>query len=309
MSISAYPEPVEPATHSPSAAGTVGAFTAVSMWGVGNVLVAAVPLNGLVIGVYRLTLASVIYLAVLYVRGGRLSRRSFRYGWIGGIAFGIDIATFFLAVRNTTVSIAVTINALQPVVIAAFAALVFGERIKSRHLIGTAVAVPAVALVAFAGAGDAGQSIFGDVMAVAALLSWSAYFIASKKARERLPTMEYMTVLNVVALATVVAIALPAGVLWKDDAALTWGAAALIVAVVALPGSGHIVMNWAHAHTTLMLTSLATLAMPVVSTLTAWAFLDQSVTVLQLIGIAVVLIVLAYVVVGDSRDLRTAPAT
>jgi drug/metabolite transporter (DMT)-like permease len=306
VSISASPEPVDPVAHEPTAAGTAGAFAAVSMWGLGNVLVASIPLNGLVIGVYRLGLGTLVYLAALYARGGSLAKRSFRYGWIGGIAFGLDIAAFFLAVRNTTVSIAVTISALQPVVIAVFAAVTFGEKIRARHIIGTAVAVPAVAIVAFSGADSSGQSLFGNLMAVAALFAWSAYFIASKKARERLPTMEYMTVMNLVAFFTVLAIAVPAGVLWNEGESMTWSTAALIVGVVALPGSGHIFMNWAHAHTTLMLTSLATLTMPVVSTLAAWAFLDQTVTALQLVGIAVVLAVLAYVVVGDSREMAVA---
>ncbi|MCB1010817.1 MAG: DMT family transporter [Microthrixaceae bacterium] len=304
MSITASPEPVEPMAHQPSAAGTAGAFGAVTMWGLGNVLVASIPLNGLTIGVYRLGLGSLLYLGILYGQGARLTMNSFRYGVLGGIAFGADIATFFLAVRNTTVSVAVTISALQPVVIAGFAAITFGEKIRPRHILGTAVAVPAVALVAFSGPDSGGQSLFGNLMAVAALFAWSAYFIASKKAREKLPTMEYMTVMNMVAFVTVLAIAIPVGALWADSGEMSWKTAALIVGVVAVPGTGHILMNWSHAHTTLMLTSLATLTMPVVSTLGAWLFLDQAVSTAQMIGIAVVLAVLAYVVVGDSRELR-----
>ncbi len=274
------------------------------MWGLGNVLIAAIPLNGLVIGVYRLGLGTLVYLVVCYVRGIRLTARSFRYGLAGGIAFGLDIATFFLAVRNTSVSIAVTVSALQPVVIAGVAAAAFGERIRPRHVVGTLVAVPAVALVAFAGGDDGARSTFGNLMAVAALFMWAAYFIASKKARETLPTMEYMAVMNMVAFFTVCAIALPAGVLGEGASQMDLATALAIVGVVALPGSGHIFMNWAHGHTTLMLTSLATLTMPVVSTLGAWVFIGQQVTAAQMLGIAVVLVVLAFVVVGDGREVR-----
>lgn len=220
--------------------------------------------------------------------------------------FGLDIAAFFLAVRNTTVSIAVTISALQPVVIAGFAAVTFGERIRARHIVATLLAVPAVGIVAFSGADHGTQSLFGNLMAVAALFAWSAYFIASKKARKTLPTMEYMTVINLVAFFTVLAIAVPAGALSDDGGGITLRTAGLIMGVVALPGSGHILMNWAHAHTTLMLTSLATLTMPVVSTLGAWVFLDQSVSTLQLASITLVMTVLAFVVVGDSREARVA---
>ena len=293
-------------SHEPTPRGTAAAFVAVTLWGLGNVLVAAIPMNGLAIGFYRLGLGAAVYAGYLYLRGGRLSVDSFRWGWLGGLFFGLDIAAFFLAVRTTTVSIAVTLSALQPVVIAGVAAAAFGERIRARHVIGTVVAVPAVALVALGGSDSGEQSLFGNLMAVAALFAWSGYFIFSKKAREKMPTMDYMAVMNIVAFLTVTAIAVPAGVLWEADGRLDWERVLLVCAVLAVPGTGHIVMNWAHAHTTLMLTSLATLTMPVTSTVGAWVFLDQGVTVVQMVGITVVLAALAYVVVGDSREMRVA---
>ncbi len=269
-------------------------------------------MNGLAIGTYRLALGTLIYLAVLYARGGRLSARVIRAGWIGGFAFGLDIATFFLAIRNTSVAIAVTLSALQPIVIAGAAALMFGEKIQRRHILGALIAIPAVGLVAFGGTPTSDRSLFGDVMAVLALFAWAAYFIASKKARQTLTTMEYMTTLNLVAFITVFSLALTTGVLFQPDGQLDPGRALAIVAVVAIPGTGHILMNWAHAHTTLMLTSLATLAMPVISTVGAYVFLGQEISWLQLVGIATVLITLAFVVTGDSKDLRrqkAAPAS
>jgi drug/metabolite transporter (DMT)-like permease len=293
-------------SHEPTPKGTAAAFVAVTLWGLGNVLVAAIPMNGLAIGFYRLGLGAAVYSAYLYLRGGRLGIDSFRFGWLGGLFFGLDIAAFFLAVRTTTVSIAVTLSALQPVVIAGVAAIAFGERIRARHVVGTLVAVPAVGLVALGGSDSGDQSLFGNLMAVAALFAWSGYFIFSKKAREKMPTMDYMAVMNIVAFLTVTAIAVPAGVLWEADGRLDRERVLLVCAVLAVPGTGHIVMNWAHAHTTLMLTSLATLTMPVTSTVGAWVFLDQGVTVVQMVGIAVVLAALAYVVVGDSREMRIA---
>lgn len=309
MTADEVPDEPARAVHTSTPLGAGAAFAAVVMWSLGNVIIAGIPMNGLAIGTYRLGLGAVVYTAILYLQGGRLSRDTFRIGWKGGLAFGLDIATFFLAVRNTSVAIAVTLSALQPVVIAGFAAMMFGERIHRRHIVGTAVAVPAVALVAFGAGGDSPHSLFGDLMAVLAVLAWAAYFIASKRAREELATMEYMAVLNIVGFLTVLALALPTGALTGSGAELTWETAAAIVAVLALPGSGHIVINWAHAHTTLMLSSLATLAMPVISTLAATVFLEQPVTTVQLVGIVVVLVTLAYVVIGDSRAPRLDMAT
>jgi drug/metabolite transporter (DMT)-like permease len=53
-----------------------------------------------------------------------------------------------------------------------------------------------------------------------------------------------------------------------------------------------------------MTTSLATLAMPVISTLAALVFLGQEVSGLQVLGIAMVLVTLGFVVVGDSTEVR-----
>ncbi len=284
--------------------GIGAAVGAVTAWGLGNTIIAAVPMSGLSVAFYRLLTAIVIYVPILYLRGARLSTRSLRYGWKGGVAFGADIASFFVALRLTTVANATTISALQPLVIMGFAAVMFGERIRPRHVTCAVTATVGVALVAFGSARSGTGSLAGDLVAVIALFCWAAYFIASKQARTHLDTFEYMTVMNMVAFVTVAPMALLAGDLFSADGTLTPGRLVVIALIVAVPGSGHILMNWAHAHTTLVLTSLITLAMPVLSTVSAAMFLDQPVAVGQAAGIAVVLGSLAVVIVGDARDGR-----
>ncbi len=295
--------------HTDSSATPLGlsaAIVAVCAWGLGNTLIAAVPMTGMAIAFYRLGLAAILYTTVLYARGGRLTRRSFRFGWEGGIAFGADIAAFFVAIHLTSVANATTISALQPLVIIGFAAAMFGERILPRHIICSVVATAGVALVAF-GAAQSGSGFgLGDLMAVLALLAWAWYFIASKKARRHLDTFEYMTVMNLVAFLFVVPITLITQDLFRTENQLNLRNSLGILAIVLVPGSGHILMNWAHAHTTLVLTSLVTLAMPVISTLSAAVFLDQSVSGVQVFGIALVLVALSGVIVLDAKTAAEA---
>lgn len=297
MSAGPEAEHQAPASQPLGIAAAVGAVTA---WGMGNTLIASVPLPGLAVAFFRLLLASSVYLPALYLTGGRLSARSFRHGWRGGVAFGADIATFFVAIHLTTVANATTISALQPLVVMGFAAAMFGERILPRHVVCAVTATVGVAMVAFGAASSGTGSLAGDLVAVAALFAWAWYFIASKKARTELATFEYMTVMNIVALAVVTPVAVAFGDLGGEGrpdlrSALT------IALIVAVPGSGHILMNWAHGHTTLVLTSLITLAMPVLSTATAAVFLDQRVVALQVVGIGVVLVSLAVAILGDAR--------
>ena len=282
--------------------GITAAVAAVTAWGLGNVIIASIPMNGLAIVFHRLWTGTLLYVVILWLRGGRLSRRSFRYGWRGGVAFGANIATFFVAVRLTTVASAVTISALQPIVIVGFAAVMFGERIRLRHVVATVVAVSGVALVTFGATDVGGGDRMGDLVAVLALIAWAGYFIASKQARRHLDTLEYMAVMNLVAFLVVAPVAVLTGSLGGTEGTLSPATYLAIVCIVVVPGSGHVLMNWAHAHMTLVLASLITLGMPVISTAAAAVFLDQTVSGMQIVGIVVVLVALTVVITGDARD-------
>jgi drug/metabolite transporter (DMT)-like permease len=291
----------EPAITHTTPAGFTAALSATVVWGIGNVAIANVPLGGLSLAFHRLWIAAVIYTVVLYASGGRLTLDSFRYGIAGSIAFSLDIAAFFLAVKHTTLADATTINALQPVVILFFAGALFGEVVRPRHIVCTVVALVGVAAVVEGSRSSGSFGLFGEVMAVLSLFAWAGYFIASKRARQRLGTLEYMTVIFIGGIPILAVLAAVSGQLTGADGHLDWTAFAWVMLVIALPGSGHILINWAHNHTTITLSSLLTLLMPVISTAGAAIWLDQSVRGIQIVGIGVVLLALAIVIVGDAR--------
>jgi drug/metabolite transporter (DMT)-like permease len=75
-----------------------------------------------------------------------------------------------------------------------------------------------------------------------------------------------------------------------------------IVIVAVVNGAlGHFLMNWAHAHVPIVVTSLLTLGIPVFATATAAIFIDEPVTLLQVFGMGVVIGALAVVVLHTSR--------
>lgn len=283
-------------------AGIAAASAAVFVWGLGNTIIASVPLPGVMISFLRLGFGSLLYTAVLYGTGKRLRRATFRLGAAGGVAFGINLISFFVALRLTSVASATTISALQPLMIMAFAAAMFGEKIRAQHALSAVAALAGVAMVTFGAASGSPRSMVGDAMAVIALFAWVWYFIASKKAREELDTLEYMTVVNIVAFVIVVPVAFVAGDLIGQAPEIDLRIIALIWVIVLVPGSGHLLMNWAHNHTTLLFSSLITLGLPVIATLSAALFLDQKVTAVQVAGIAVVLVSLAVAILGEGRQ-------
>jgi drug/metabolite transporter (DMT)-like permease len=293
---------LEPTPSGSTPAGFGAALGAVVVWGLGNAIIAKAPLNGMAIATYRLWLGAALYLVILYGSGRRLSLDSFRYGWPGGIAFSADICAFFLAVKHTTLADATTIGALQPLLILFVAGSLFGEKVSRRHIVCTVVALAGIVVVVEGSAtGNGHVTFFGEAMAVLSLFGWVGYFIASKQARRHLDTLEYMTVIMITGAIVVTPLAAFTGQLGGHSGRLSWVGFGWIALVVTLPGSGHVLVNWAHNHTTITTTSLLTLLMPVISAAAGGWWLDQHIDGLQALGIAIVLAALVFVILGDTR--------
>jgi len=77
-----------------------------------------------------------------------------------------------------------------------------------------------------------------------------------------------------------------------------WGWLCLLLAV---PGTGHFLMNWAHLHVSLSLAGMLTLAIPALSAFGAWLALDQGLAPVQVAGMVVVMASLLLVVRHDAR--------
>lgn len=285
----------------PETLGVAAAATAVAVWGASSVLIKQVDgASGFAVSFHRLWIGAAVLVAVHLARGRRITLGLLRTCLPGGLAFGADIVLFFIAVQETTVANATIIGALQPVLVLALAPRLFGERPQWLDVVLSVIAIGGAAIVV-AGAGDAGErAARGDLLAVAALLAWTWYFVASKRARVTLGSLEYLTGLSVVA---VLALA-PAAIVFAGELSVPHADGWLVIALIALINGalGHILMNWAHAHVPLVVTSLLTLAIPVFAAAAAAVFLDERVTGTQVAGMAVVITSLAGVVVHQSRS-------
>ncbi|MDQ1397851.1 MAG: hypothetical protein QOG64_3110 [Acidimicrobiaceae bacterium] len=270
-------------------------------WGLGPVFVKFIRLPGLVLSFHRMWIGGLVGIVLLTARGQRLSLRKVWLATPGGIAFALDIATFFVAVKHTTVADATVISALQPVLVFIVVGRLFGEKVTLGDIAWTGVAIVGVAIVVFGPGDTAGRSLGGDLLAVGALVAWSWYFVASKRARQTLTALEYQAGLGIVAFIVIAPIVLASGdPLGVPDAA-TWG---WIVVMVGLPGSGHLLMNWAHEYVPLTLTSMLTLTTPVIAALGAALVVHEPLLLVQAVGMGVVLIGLAAVVRRRSRAAR-----
>jgi drug/metabolite transporter (DMT)-like permease len=161
------------------------------------------------------------------------------------------------------------------------------------------VAIAAVVVIVVESSGTPEWSGAGDLAAVGALFAWSGYFIFSKRSKGVISPQEYTAGTGIwtalICLTIGVAfhqdMSFPSRVDWLPLIGLTFGAGIL----------GHSIMNWSLVRVPLWLGSALTLLIPVVGSVTAWIFLDEPLTNVQLGAMAVVVGALASILVSQPR--------
>ena len=279
--------------------GRIAAVFAVVCWSAGNVIVARLDLSGIEIAFWRQFLGAVVYGTVFILIGKRFTWSQIKLAFPVAILFCSEIAVFFTALNITTVANATIIGALQPIVLIIVAGGKFGEVITKR-LVGISIfATGGVAVVVLGSSSDVSWSPLGDLLALLAMILFSAYFVAVKSVRVHIDTFTLQTLAMFIGSIGL----LPFLIIFQGSTsgfpALTQNEFLWIVVLLIVPGSGHFLMNWAHLHVSLSLAGLLMLAIPVLSAGGAWVFLDQSVSILQVVGGAVVIFALVIVTRDD----------
>lgn len=285
---------------SDTTAGLVAATLGMIGWAASGVIVKGIDLPALVVVFWRMTIYAVAIVVVLRMRARPLTLRGIRISLPGGIALGLDIMLFFAAVKLTTVANATVIGAMQPVLLLAISGPLFGERPHRSDWLLAGVAMAGVGLVMFGSAGVPESNLLGDFLALLTLFAWTAYFIYSKRTRDRIDAVEYTAGTAVVATA----VAAPVALLSGQVAELPQGAMWFWLVVLALgPGfASHILVNWSLGRIPLWLGSTMTLAIPVASVVLAWIFLGEQLVPAQILGIVVVTGALAVLVLKPLQD-------
>jgi drug/metabolite transporter (DMT)-like permease len=278
----------------------LAATAAVVVWGVSSIAIKQVDgLSGLGVACYRIWLGALLVTVAFLATGGRVSRRLLRLSFWGGITFTADLVLFFCAVQETSIANATVIGALQPLLVLAVASRLFGERARVSEVAWGAVAVAGTALVILGGDGGGANSTWGNVLAVGALVSWTAYFVFTKTARQHLTAFEYLTGMAIVSAIAVV----PLPFLFEGTLGSTDLDGWLVILYLTVVNGllGHFLMAFAHGHVTLLTVSLLTLGIPVFAAAGAALWIDEPLTWVQVGGMAVVLVALGLVSLSTAR--------
>ena len=295
------------ATQRPRNAPEAAVVIAVMAWAVGPIMVSSLSVSLPTILFWR----QLIWLPVLFVLAHKLgdgfNRHHLAVSWKPGVFFAVSTALGFGSFQHTTIANATLIGSLTPAVLLFLAPKILGEKLTAQRVVYSLVSfvgVVAVVVGAETGGGSSEHGLLGDAMAFGNMAVWTIYFIVAKQARdEGMNTWSFLTGICL----TNVLIVTPWALIASDDlmsvTATDW---LLLVLMMLIPGTtGHYLMTWAQRYLDTTVSSLITLLGPVISTALAFAFLDQEVSLVQIIGGVVVLLGLGGVILSTSSTRTT----
>lgn len=263
---------------------------AVFAWGFGPLFVKGIDASFNTIVFWRVLIGTVVAVAFAYLVGGRITLRLLVIAFPAGVCFALSFIFGFASFQETSIVNATLLPALQPVLILLLATRMFGERRSSVELAYAGLALTGVVVVV-AGASSDGASLEGNVFAVLNLLVFTAYFLLGKRARDAdVHAWSFLAAVFICACVVV----LPWALVSSHDLDAIHGTDWLLLfGLILFPGMvGHGLMTWAHHYVDVTVTSMMTLANPVLSIAGAWIIYDQDLAPAQIAGGVVVLVAL-----------------
>jgi len=287
------------------ALGRGAALSAVALLSFGPVIIKQVGIAATAFVFWRLLFATVPLVIFFIVSGRRFARSDFRHAALGGIVFGLNLIIGVLALRRTSALHHMVIMSFQPLAVLLISVRFFGERPRLSIYVFAISAFVGVALTLAAADASGVATTSGNMLSVLAMLLFTLYFAISKQARTKLDSPTYQLLLLLVAagtvlpflIATEVGIPVPSG---RD----LW----LVIAMAFIPGTGHLLTNFAHGHTSLTLVGLLNLGFTVTAPLYTWWFLGERIGGTQAAGTGIVIASLAMIASRSPTAHRGEPA-
>lgn len=273
-------------------AGLAASALSAIMWGFGGIFAVLAVAQGFVITFYRLWIAAIILTAIVYATGRRLTWTNMRASWLGGIFLAGNMAMFFSAVKDTSVVNATVIGAFQPALVLLVARRLFGERTGRWDVVWILLAITGVSIAVIGQGASGSHSVSGDLMAVVALLCWSAYWLVSKQARATQNAIEYTAGVTIMASIIMTPVVLLSGQSLTRVRSGDW---IWILLMAIVPGGAHLVMNWAHRYVDASVSSAIACLNPLVAAVAAFVILNQPLGPVQILGLLIAIAAIAVI--------------
>jgi drug/metabolite transporter (DMT)-like permease len=235
-----------------------------------------------------------------------LRSRTGLFAVLAGVALALHFGTWMPSVQLGSVATATALVATQPVWQGLIAA-VQGRRPSTAGWVGIGLAVAGTAWATGLDVGVSARAVLADVLALMGAIAAAIYTAFGERARSRLSTTTYTWVCYGTCATILLVVCLAAGVDLHGYDGRTW--AAILALVVGAQLLGHSMFSYALQRTSATKVSVLILLEVPGAALLAWVWLGQTPRLVALPGLALLMLGVAVVVLGGSRDRRRATAS
>jgi drug/metabolite transporter (DMT)-like permease len=278
-----------------AAVPVLAVFIAVFAWGIGPLLFLAPSISINSVLFYRVLFWPPLLYLIVRRNGAKINDKLFRSVLVPGILFGVSTIFGFTAITTTSVANATIIGNISTAMVLFVAPRFLNEKISKSQVVLAFTSFAGVAAIVFGAGNTGGSSLFGDFLALVNALTWTVYFISSKRRRvDGVDTWQFLFGVSVIQVFVVVPYALLTS---NDILQITLRDLGFLIAMTLFSGTiGHSFMLWAQKYVDASVSSLILLLGPVISSAGAWLVYGQQISLVQVIGGAIVLASLAGVV-------------
>ena len=247
---------------------------------------------GPVIGFYRIGLATLILLPVfLYQKrknGVKIPKAVLLLPFLGGIFTGLDHGTWNSSLRFTSAANATLLGNTAPLWVALLSWLVFKQKLRSLFWLGLALALGGAVVVLGSDFIRHPTIGIGDLLAIAAGVFYAGYFLVTERGRQKLDTLTYVWLVDLVATITLLFVSL--GMRMPLSGYPTQSYWAFLGAALVSQVGGYLSIGYALGHLPASIVSPTLIGQPVVTALLAIPLLGEALRTEQWMGGLLVLV-------------------
>jgi drug/metabolite transporter (DMT)-like permease len=219
--------------------------------------------------------------------------------FLAGWFFAVDLSLWHWSIKLTSVANATLLVNFAPVFVTLGSWLIFHQRIRSLFLLGMALALAGMALIAGHNFQVSLRFFWGDALSFSAALFYAGYLLSIKTLRERFATSTIMAWSGLSAATTLLVISCLTGESLFFSGLRGW--AVLLALAMVSQAAGQSLITYALAQLPAAFSSVALLFQPLTAAVLAWILLDEPVRGWQAYGGFLVLMGIAVARRGSSE--------
>ena len=260
----------------------------------------------LVIGSYRQTFATFLFLPFLlkdkFQEILNLSSREIFELLIIGILLGAHFGFWISSVKATSVAASVLLGTCHIVYVSIIGWLVFGEKLNSRGILGTFIALAGIIILFWGDLVEDPGNFRGNFLAFISGILAGLYYLGGRKHRKNISLPTYAFIVYFSSAVVMWFVVLTQGLEYRSIPNSEFQLFFLMALVPTL--LGHTMQNWALAFLPAYVISITLLAEPIGSGLLAWYIFSEVPSLGVLVG-GLIVLVGVYVVALSEKEINS----